>query len=327
MGLPTAVKNKANMARLLHEQNNTDSSPAAPIAPRPATTDSAPAQPPADSQKVDELVESQPAPVAPPVEPLMDYETRYKNMRAKGDIRSKELSAKLEVAQSRINELEAEVERLKSAAPVSNSKQGVLSDEDREDLGEDAADVIEKLNASYQAKIAELEASIDSHNAQPNQVVEKPAANGMEREFYAELDKLSPKWKEANADKHFFAWLAQIDDATGNPRQADLDLAQDAFDAVSVARFVNTYMAQRPVESSVVEPNTSRATDYVAPGTATPQGFEMVYSGAEVKDFYNRKSAYNRRAMAGNVSAEEGAALDAEEAQIKLAFAEGRVQD
>lgn len=320
MSLPSAVKAKGEMARLLHAQNN-DASQSTPVAPAAAITDSAVVDP----QPVVPAPVEKPAQAAP--EHLMDYETRFKNMRAKGDIRSKELTAKLEVANNTIAQLQAEVERLKSAAPVS-SKANLFTDQQREELGDDAADAIEKMQSSYLAKIADLEAKINAHSVQPTEVVQRQdSGNTLELEFYKELDTLAPAWKETNADKHFFAWLAQIDPQTGNARQDDLTLAQDAYDAVSVARFVNTYLAQRPRESTVVEPHTSRATDYVASGAATPEGFELVYSGDEVKEFYDRKSAYNRQAMGGRGNADVKAQLDAEEAQIKQAFADGRVRD
>jgi len=96
MGVPAAVKKQAEQARKAHAASlappATDT--ATKTASPPANDDTATATKKADSVNTDSPPPRQPVDdvtEAKKPDPLMDWEMRYKNMRAKGDIRSKEL--------------------------------------------------------------------------------------------------------------------------------------------------------------------------------------------------------------------------------------------
>lgn len=326
MGVPAAVKKQADLARKAHAQS------LKPPASPPQGGSNISTNKSVDSEKDTDtpLPPLQQAPATRDSDPLTDWETRYKQMRAKGDIRSKELAAQLETANKKISDLEEQLKDLKANNNSSGTTESLLSEEEREFLGEQGSGVIERLQASHDAQVRKLEARIDDLT----KVETDPpkAAASAQDSFMEDLDADAPDWREVNADKYFKAWLAQIDPQTGSPRQDDLDLAQGARDGKAVARIVNRFKAlngnAQGDQGVSYEPDTTRSgsSQIYLPGEV-PEGHHVEYSGSDIKEFYSRKTKVMNRYRSGKASKEEIDRLAAEEAEIRKAYSEGRVTD
>jgi hypothetical protein len=67
-----------------------------------------------------------------------------------------------------------------------------------------------------------------------------------EQEFFAELDRAIPWWEPQNTDAGFLVWLADVDPATGQTRQARLNRAFENRDVDTAVQLFSAYRsAQR----------------------------------------------------------------------------------
>ena len=341
MGVPAAVKKQAEKARKAHAALLAPpaTEKATHTASPPANNDAAAATKTVDSGKTDTPPPRQPIDdgiEAKKPDPLMDWETRYKNMRSKGDIRSKELETQLTAANDRIKGLEAKITELEGKVSSSTGREELMSSEEREFMGDEGSAVIERMQSQHRKEIEALTTKLDSLAQSQSKPAETGANSGTGDSFYEDLKATAPNWEKTNANKYFHAWLAQIDPHTGEPRQNDIDLAQAARNGRAVGIIVNRFEAEFADPSSAeqaasgasYEPDSTRGggSPVILPNEI-PEGFHVEYTGAEVKDFYNRKTKVTNRFREGRASKEEMDQLAIEEAEIRKAVAEGRVKN
>jgi hypothetical protein len=306
MAMPRAVEAAAKKAEELHAQLYKQQNPEDPPAPNPnPNPDPAPQDPPAD-----------PAPKDPQDPPPQDqhkedpWEHKYKVMEGKYRAEVPRLAADNREMRQKLDALTAELESLKSKA--SEPTQSLISAEDREKYGDDLLDVIKRAAqeqvAAKDQEIAELKRRLDG--------VHQDTAKTAEVTFYDRLGELVPDWVTINAEEGFLKWLDEYDEFTGRTRQDLLSDAENARDAVRVARFFTKWKAeqqsfvatsQRALEAQVV-PDSNKVVK-------APQG-KRFFTRGEISAFY----AAARR---GEVSAKDMVAMEAE---IHAATLEGRIR-
>lgn len=306
MAMPRAVEEAAKRAEELHAQLYQQQNPEDPSASNPnPNPDPAPQDPPAD-----------PAPKDPQDPPPQDqhkedpWEHKYKVMEGKYRAEVPRLAADNREMRQKLDALTAELESLKSKA--NEPAQSLISAEDREKYGDDLLDVIKRAAqeqvAAKDQEIAELKRRLDG--------VHQDTAKTAEVTFYDRLGELVPDWVTINAEEGFLKWLDEYDEFTGRTRQDLLSDAENARDAVRVARFFTKWKAeqtqsvatsQRALEAQVV-PDSNKVVK-------APQG-KRFFTRAEIQQFYSA-------ARRGEVSAKDMVAMEAE---IHAATVEGRIR-
>lgn len=307
MAMPRAVEAAAKRAEELHAQLYTQQNPEDLADPQP--------QPDPEPAPKDEPA-ADPAPQDPqdqkPQDPPKDdpWEHKYKVMEGKYRAEVPRLAADNRDLRQKLDALTADLERLKSQP--STPAQSLISPEDREKYGDDLLDVIKRTAqeqvAAKDAEIAELKRRLDG--------VHQDTAKTAEVTFYDRLGEIVPDWVSINAEEGFLKWLDEYDEFTGRTRQDLLSDAEQARDAVRVARFFTKWKAeqtqsvatsQRALESQVV-PDSNKVVK-------APAG-KRFFTRAEIQQFY----AAARR---GEISSKDMVAMEAE---IHAATVEGRIR-
>lgn len=303
MAMPRAVEEAAKRAEELHAQLYQQQNPEDPSASNPnPNPDPAPQDPPADSAPKDP---QDPPPQDPPKDD--PWEHKYKVMEGKYRAEVPRLAADNRELRQKLDVLTAEIESLKQTPA-----QSLISAEDREKYGDDLLDVIKRAAqeqvAAKDAEIAELKRRLDD--------VHQDTAKTAEVSFYDRLGELVPDWVTINAEEAFLKWLDEYDEFTGRTRQDLLSDAENARDAVRVARFFTKWKAeqtqsvatsQRALEAQVV-PDSNKVVK-------APQG-KRFFTRVEIQQFYSA-------ARRGEISAKDMVAMEAE---IHAATVEGRIR-
>lgn len=306
MAMPRAVEAAAKRAEELHAQLYTQQNPEDLADPQnQPDPGQAPQDPPADPAPQDPQDQ---APQDPPKED--PWEHKYKVMEGKYRAEVPRLAADNRDLRQKLDALTADLERLKSQP--STPAQSLISPEDREKYGDDLLDVIKRTAqeqvAAKDAEIADLKRRLDG--------VHQDTAKTAEVSFYDRLGELVPDWVSINAEDGFLKWLDEYDEFTGRTRQDLLSDAENARDAVRVARFFSKWKAeqtqsvatsQRALESQVV-PDSNKVVK-------APQG-KRFFTRGEIAAFY----AAARR---GEISSKDMVAMEAE---IHSATVEGRIR-
>ena len=142
--------------------------------------------------------------------------------------------------------------------------------------------------------------------------------------FESNMDSLIPNWRTINVQPGFLQYLAGVDDVMGISRQTMLDKIVDDRDAESAAAMFRKYAAvangvtQQRNGQQVPELNTSRSST----GLGAEENLVEEWSESEIADFYQKK---NRLYQAGKLRGAMLENVEADEARIRKAMAEGRV--
>jgi hypothetical protein len=293
--LPRAVieaeKRADDILEILSKQNQTDvqdpQPPAEPIetpAPQP-TIDSPPPSPPEES-----------------------WEHRFKVLQGKYNAEVPRFAHENKDLKNRLQALEEQLEEMKNAKPP----ELLVKPEEIEQYGEGLIDVARRVAreelASKDALIAKLKSEIDSVKSVQSHVVQDS--------FFRSLTEMVPDWEALNADANFLSWLDEVDDLTGETRQALLGRAEQARDPVRAAKFFNTY---KKMSQTWAAKSAASLEQQIVPPTnqapSTPQA-KKIWTRAEITNFYDRL----RR---GTISDADANAI---EADIASASVEGRIR-
>ena len=138
----------------------------------------------------------------------------------------------------------------------------------------------------------------------------------LEQAFYGSLDQMVPDWRDINADERWLAWLGEVDEVYGAPRQAALESAHQRMDAKRVVAIFSQFKAAtaaKPKLDSQQTPSSSGQPAPVAPAAPAPR----MISTKLVKQYYDdmAKGRYRGRE----------AEADRLQAEIDRAAIEGRI--
>lgn len=323
MALPKAVKRKADAARKLTQDRQAaiESNEAERV---PLNVVDSP-----DNQDSDALSEAEALVIADENEELVVEEqtvvepglqVKYDDLLKRFTNLRKHRGEELENARSEVSQLKAELaqtqselkEALNSAPPKS-----VLSDDDREFLGDQGAKIIERMEQKHAAEIAKL--TKQTGNATEG----SPVSQAERDDFLMDLTSQVPGWEKTNRQKLFNDWLDADSEHTGYPRRVDLNRADRDNDADAVAEIFNDYAQHKAnkknsASNTVVDPDVTRGGD----GNANA-GMVEIWSTTEVADHYAEKAALKR---SGKLVGETLKRVMDREVKIKKAIAERRVE-
>lgn len=321
MQVPKQVQ--ANLdAALALEQAILSGSAAANDPPQPLTAD-----PPAATVQAAPPASQAPAPQPSP--PAEDFEQKYRTVLGKYNAEVprmaqtiREAAAREDATKRRLDELEAELQRVKTAKP---QEKPAANPNDVEEFGLDLVVMVQRqceaqissLMQIVEGKVIAFDARLTAIEQQVSGVSERTDTT-LQGQFYATLEKLVPDWETTNRDTRFLAWLAEVDPIYGAPRQAALEAAHAALDVQRVANVFATFKNAHPAPKPPPSLENQVAPSSVAAPVPTAPESKPYITQAQVSAFYNARAQ-------GRYRGKESEA-DAIEAQINLALAEGRVR-
>jgi len=261
-------------------------------------------QPPAEP--IETPAPQPPADSTPPQEE--SWEHRFKVLQGKYNAEVPRFAHENKDLKSRLQSLEEQLDEMKNAKPP----ELLVKPEEIEQYGEGLIDVARRVAreelASKDAIIAKLRSEIDSVKSVQSSVVQDS--------FFRSLTEMVPDWEALNADTNFLNWLDEVDDLTGETRQALLGRAEQARDPVRAAKFFNTY---KKMSQTWAAKSAASLEQQIVPPTnqapSTPQA-KKIWTRAEITNFYDRL----RR---GSISDADANAI---EADIASASVEGRIR-
>lgn len=302
MSLPRAVLEAEEKANRLHEELLKQQTPAEDP-PADPPSDPAPEDPPADPVPPTPPSDS-PTPPAPG--PDDEWEHRFKVLQGKYNAEIPRLAGENKELKAKLQEFEVQLEALK------NKPEPLVKPEEIEEYGEGLIDVARRIAreelATKDAEIQALKAKLDS--------LSTVTAQKTESDFFKTLTDKVPDWEAINENPKFLEWLGEVDELTGDTRQAMLSRAEQARDAVRTARFFERF---KETFSSRAAQATTALEQQVVPSSSksspTPPA-KKVWTRGEIQDFY-------ARARRGDISDAEAVAI---EADIMSAQIEGRIR-
>lgn len=236
------------------------------------------------------------------------WEHRFKVLQGKYNAEVPRFAHENKDLKGRLQSLEDQLEEMKNAKPP----ELLVKPEEIEQYGEGLIDVARRVAreelASKDAVIAKLRSEIDSVKSVQSHVVQDS--------FFRSLTEMVPDWEALNADTNFLNWLDEVDDLTGETRQALLGRAEQSRDPVRAAKFFNTY---KKMSQTWAAKSAASLEQQIVPSTnqapSTPQA-KKIWTRAEITNFYDRV----RR---GSISDADAIAI---EADIASASVEGRIR-
>lgn len=318
MALPRAIQEQveaadALVAGMTGQTANPDTDPQPPA---PAAQEPEPPTPP-----VSQEVEPKPAPV-----PEEKWQHKYLTLKGMYDAEVPRLHAQVRELTQQVQTLIAEAATAKAKpAPEPTPSKSLITDKDAEAFGSDLLDLIDRATeqkiAVFRDREAQLVAEVNELRGKLGSVSERQVVSDKDR-FLMALSQQVADWEQINTDQGFLTWLAEVDPVYGLPRQAALNSAYEAFDAVRTANIFRQYKATlapapQPQQANQelqrqVAPTRSRASS--APAATADQG--RVFTQGEIAQFYEEW----RRGLIDN---DEAVRMERE---IQAAIVAGRIR-
>lgn len=334
--LPSAVKRQgeaadAELARLQNPQRGTDDPSqyvgAGEPAADPGITEPPVSDPPQAAAPTATPVpgDGQP-PATPPSKPGdFDWEAeakalteerdklaqRLRTLQGKYDAEVPRLHAQLKAVQQEIDDLKAERTKSPAAKPAADDAQI------REMYGDDLADLL----AQQRQEIADLRTALQGTTQKLSRVdeLEQRTVQDAEQGVFDAIAEKHSDWQRINRMASFRLFLAEVDPATGEPRQDAIDRAMDRHDAKPIIHQLSEF--KRRMKKSGNRALETQAVPADAGGSPpAPQPDTTVYSLAEIQKFQQKLAL---QASRGVPMSDEQKRLDT---LYNRALAEGRAQ-
>jgi hypothetical protein len=155
----------------------------------------------------------------------------------------------------------AEVPPTSAVTPaVETAPKSLITAEEREQYGEEFSNYIERLaDMKAEQRMKQFAAQVDNQLKSVTGQVEqfgKRTQQQIAQEFYRDLDRLVPQWRDLNEDQDFNHWLTERDVYSGDMRKNLLDSACGLADSERAARFFTGFLA----EQAALNPGTTAST-------------------------------------------------------------------
>lgn len=212
-------------------------------------------------QDTDEEYESntQGDPEPKPKQQRVSWKKRYSNYKAKTDstiynLRQELAETKNELADAydSLDNLKKEMSQIRRDFESKRDPfEGIVSEEDKELLGEEAIEVIKKLATKKEAdpRIELLEKELAEYKRERNKLLRKERdafTAQSQSEFKTRLNKVVPSLETIDYDPKFHEFLKGIDEDSGVPRSQLFANAVKARDVKSTARFYLDFNSNKP---------------------------------------------------------------------------------
>lgn len=244
----------------------------------------------------------------PPPPQEENWEHRFKVLQGKYNSEVPRFANENKELKSRLESLEVQLEAMKNA----KAQEPLVSQDEIDQYGEGLIDVARRIaREELMSKDTEIE-SLKRQIADISQTT----TNTVRNDFFRSLSAMVPEWETLNTDPGFLKWLEEVDELTGETKQALLAKAEQASDAARVAKFFTSY--KKTTSSWAANSNSALEQQVVPPTNKAPQTppSKKVWTRPEITEFY-------RRMRQGLVSDADAVAI---EADITAASVEGRIR-
>lgn len=254
--LPKQVREQADRANEIHNQvynpEDTPEDDAQNEDGQPQNVDVDPnvGTPPVDDAGPTDTPDAPPAPKDPPAaadsDPQESWEQRYRTAQGLLKAESQRWATERRELKDEIEELKTVVGKAPATAPATaKAPVATITDADLETYGPELLDVIgrkaqEMAAQIVDARMAELKPELEQTKKQVTDIAAQ-SYKSSEEKFYGELEREVPDWKAINTDQNWLAWLGEVDQLSGVPRQRYLDNAAQQLDHAHVARLFKAY--------------------------------------------------------------------------------------
>jgi hypothetical protein len=260
---------------------------------------------------------------APAPKPDDSMEQRFRTLQGMWNAER----AQNKTLESQLNQLTQQVQALNTASttksPGNVPETPKADPRDAAEFGEDLVAMVQRyvtgalelMRKDVAGTAGDLDRRLKVLEGQINGVSQKTDMT-LEQAFYGTLDQTVPDWRQINVDDRWLAWLGEVDEVYGAPRQVALDTAHQRMDAKRVIAIFNQFKATQPTRPTL---NSQQTPDNAGQPTPTPQaepGKRMV-SQRLIKQFYDDLARGKYR----------GREAESERLQLEIdkAVAEGRV--
>lgn len=340
--LPKAVRDQVKLAdKIVAEVYGEDGKIKEPEQPK---VDDTPAPEPEKKPEAAPKVDDKPADPAPQ---QVDWEHKFKVLQGKYNAEVPRLQKQLASAETdtretaqRIANLEGMIATLQAVkADPPPPPTPAVSDEEREQFGDDLIDLIKRV--SLNATLPEIESHLKPLEGRVKQVDEKVAhseqtvAESKRQQVFDRLAAAVPNWDKQNENPEFLEWLDQEEGMSGKPRAYFLTEAMKLNNADVVIRYFTGFQSENtaddppeptPVTDPTPEPQV-KLEDLSAPGTpqtgtasAPNESGKRVWTRADIARFYADRNQFVKK---GKPIPKE---LQKLERDIFAAQSEGRVR-
>lgn len=230
-----------------------------------------------------------------------DWEKRFKGLRGSRDQKLYETKQALAAAQAHTQELQRQLEetwKVVPKAPV-DILEGVISDEQKEALGDTALDAMQKIGqAVTDAKTVDMEAELKALRKERGRAEEqrlKDTQASTYQLFIQRLINIVPDYSTINTDANFLAFM-QVLEVDGQTRAAHFIEAEKNGNVAQVANYMLSYKSQVPTVNLLEDKITPTGQGH-APTTTTNMGASKFLTNAEIDLHYerDRKGYYKGR--------------------------------
>lgn len=304
MALPEQIRKQSEAVQALYDQLNGDGNNTGEETP-PADGTATLTDPPADENTAQNIA-------TPPASEQTAGETKSEDENSETYAqrwRSLQGSYNAEVRtrhelQNRVQQMEQLLASLSAqqTAPAAPQPQAtkLVTEKDVEEYGE-SLDVMRKVTREELGAVAQRIAQMENALRQMHtsvvpqvQAVAQRQQMTSEQQFWSDLTRLAPNWRNVNDNDQFQNWLLQADPLTGITRQTYLEDAQRNLDAGRVANFFRSWLettgqAQNAQSSRV---SSSELEKQVAPGRSKTTGAPTssntkTYTPADIQKFFS----------------------------------------
>ena len=304
MALPKAAQKQLEAAQKMHEQaypapEENQDKPNLEVVSDGKPEDAA--QPPT---KV-ESDEAQPDGVGKENDPAF-WKHKYDVLQGKYDAEVPRLQQSNNGLQGRLGEMENQLARITAKMADAPAKQitpsSYLTDEEREDYGEDMLTVVKK---AAREEFEPMLATLQEENGQLRSLLggmQQKSILGARDEMLDKLDNELSNWRQLNSQPDFLGWLENVDPYSGNKK---LEMLRQAFENNNTSRvlaFFKGFLNENAAYTSNSQvPNQPREVGFsletlVAPGRASDSegsraqegnANSLQWSSASIKKFYS----------------------------------------
>lgn len=332
--LPAAVRLQSEQAEALHKSIYNPEAPD-PNAP-PAQPD--PNAPPAQPEQVTlQVTDQPPAEEQPPQRsPTVEngsWEQKYWSINSRyqaANTTIQSLNLQLVTERENTQALRGMLATMQPEQPADAQQRGqsLLTDQERQDYGEDLLGVVGKRSREeFGPVVTQLQNEILSLKQQL-QGVGRSVAVSEQQQMFAFLDKKRPDWRDLNHNPQFISWLGLHDPLSGAKRHDMLKEAFEANNSPRVLAFFDSYQAPAvgsgQSQQAAPPPAKTPLQNLAAPGRANtaaqqaPVADKPVYTQDQIQRFYADVTAGRYRGREDE--------KDAVERDIFLAQKEGRIK-
>lgn len=217
-----------------------------------------------------------------------DWKLRFTNYKANAD---REISTLRQSVGGLQAQLQAAVKQLEEVQQAQTRAQAglvpndLLSAEEKDLLGEENLAVVAKVaDAKAQAQVSALMNEIKALKDQLSFYTQREVKRDQQAQAQT-LEELLTKayqnWRQVDNDPAFAAWMSEVDQITGRPREYFFRIARQSGDVPRLAAFYREYGEKR-----AADPREALITPQGRTGGNEPQNSGRVWSQAAINEFY-----------------------------------------